>query len=80
MRSTAPSNLKTSELIFYALYYRSLTAQPPAPAAAPVPAAPASSYNLGHYFPRVASEPPSRKSYQTATRNGDPLKVTKKRL
>ena len=62
-------------------HYRSL--QPPnaAPAAMNAPstsnasAAPAS-YNLGHYFPRVNSEPPTRKNYQTTVRNiADPLKV-----
>ena len=62
-------------------HYRSL--QPPnaAPAAMNAPsssnasAAPAS-YNLGHYFPRVNSEPPTRKNYQTTVRNiTDPLKV-----
>ena len=35
---------------------------------------PPSSYNLGNYFPRVASEPTSRKSYQTSPRDRD-LKV-----
>jgi hypothetical protein len=50
---------------------------PPVPVSgsgAPSPAT-AGAYNLGHYFPRVSSEPPSRKSYQTTGRNGDPLKV-----
>ena len=51
---------------------------PPPPA--PVSPAPGGSYNLGHYFPRVSSEPPSRKSYQTASRNGDPLKVRYSRM
>ena len=61
-------------------HYRSL--QPPCVipvTATPPTATPAASYNLGHYFPRVASEPPSRKSYQTSNRNGDPLKVKKDR-
>merc|ERR1719510_1622674 len=56
-------------------HYRTL--QPPsAPmtTAAPSNIAIPSTYNLGHYFPRVSSEPPSRKTYQTSTRNGDPLK------
>ena len=59
-------------------HYRSL--QPPCvPVTATPPTATPASYNLGHYFPRVASEPPSRKSYQTSNRNGDPLKVKKDR-
>ena len=32
------------------------------------------SYNLGNYFPRVSSEPTSRKNYQTSSRERD-LKV-----
>ena len=52
------------------------TLQAPVPPPAPVSPAPGGAYNLGHYFPRVSSEPPSRKSYQTASRNGDPLKVS----
>ena len=52
------------------------TLQAPVPPPAPVSPAPGGTYNLGHYFPRVSSEPPSRKSYQTASRNGDPLKVS----
>ena len=28
-------------------------------------------YNLGNYFPRVASEPPTRKSYHTSPRDRD---------
>ena len=35
------------------------------------------SYNLGNYFPRVSSEPTSRKNYQTSSRERD-LKVRKK--
>ena len=35
------------------------------------------SYNLGNYFPRVSSEPTSRKNYQTSSRERD-LKVGKK--
>jgi hypothetical protein len=34
------------------------------------------SYNLGNYFPRVSSEPTSRKNYQTSSRERD-LKVRK---
>lgn len=56
--------------------YRTLSGPPPPSVnVAPVSPSPAASYNLGHYFPRVSSEPPSRKSYQTGGRNGDPLKV-----
>ena len=66
-------------------HYRSLQERPilppaaPASSHAPVSAAVATgTYNLGHFFPRVSSEPPSRKSYQTpsSNRNGDPLKVS----
>ena len=66
-------------------HYRSLQERPvpPAPPAAPSSnpppqAASSGTYNLGHYFPRVSSEPPSRKSYHptSANRNGDPLKVS----
>ena len=65
-------------------HYRTLQPPMPPPAGlvspAPVGGNTQGSYNLGHYFPRVSSEPPSRKSYQTTTRNGDPLKVRKKYL
>jgi hypothetical protein len=75
-------------------HYRSLQqggggAGPPPPAPPQVlppqvPMTNPTTYNLGHYFPRVSSEPPTRKSYQqqtssnsttTAARNGD-LKVS----
>lgn len=57
-------------------HYRTLQASTVNPTAVVQTNEPSSTYNLGHYFPRVSSEPPSRKSYQTASRNGDPLKVS----
>jgi hypothetical protein len=36
-------------------------------------------YNLGNYFPRVASEPPTRKSYHTSPRDRD-MKVRYKKV
>ena len=36
---------------------------------------PPSSYNLGNYFPRVSSEPTSRKNYQTTSSRERDLKV-----
>ena len=36
---------------------------------------PPSSYNLGNYFPRVSSEPTSRKNYQTTSSRDRDLKV-----
>ena len=38
---------------------------------------PPSSYNLGNYFPRVSSEPTSRKNYQTPSSRERDLKVKK---
>ena len=61
-------------------HYKSLKpiAAPKPPTIPPANGQQQSSYNLGHYFPRVSSEPPSRKSYQTTTgRGGDALKVRK---
>ena len=61
-------------------HYRSLQGPVPPPpppnTAATATSSNANTYNLGHFFPRVSSEPPSRKSYQTANRSGDPLKVS----
>ena len=56
--------------------YRSLQGPVPPTSAPPSAASSSGTYNLGHFFPRVSSEPPSRKSYQSANRSGDPLKVS----